>query len=97
MLQNRLKTIYANSTVTVTQDYGFNLFAYAAQNPDKVLLREIPDIESLKRILFIPTRRRRDGEGFLAETATFLGLQAAVGDEELLIYLAEVRTITRCG
>lgn len=97
LLQNRFKTIYANSTVTVTQDYSFNLFAYAAQHPDKVLIREIPDLDSLKRVFFVPTARRRDGEGFLAETATFVGLQVAVGEEELLVYLAEVSGINDGG
>jgi hypothetical protein len=54
----------------VTQDYTFNLLSFASFSPD-LLIRERDDIDSLKRIVYIPQHRRRDGDGFVAEAVVF--------------------------
>jgi len=89
-LQHRFKTLYPNETITVTQARGFNLFRYASEQSDKVMIREMPDVDAIKRIVYFPSMRRRDGDGVLSETLTFAGYNVAFGDAELKVYVATV-------
>lgn len=95
-LQTTIASLYPNSTLVVTQDYRFNPFAYAAQHPDKVVIREMTEeIESLKQVVYIPRLRRRDGDGVLGEVDSFNGYRIAWGDHELVVIVASVRSILR--
>ena len=87
-LHNSLSDIYANDSVTVTQSPYFNPFRYAAEQSDKFLVRELTDIESLKQVVYIPSFRRRDGDGILAESSSFAGYQFAWKDQELKAIVA---------
>lgn len=90
LLQTRFKDLFPNETITVTQDRVFDLFRYASGQPDKIIIRDIPNVESIKRIVYFPSMRRRDGDGVLAESLTFAGYDVAFGDEELKVYVATV-------
>lgn len=42
-------------------------------------------------MVFFPSLRKRDGDGVLAESATFAGYQIAYEDVELKAFVAQVR------
>ncbi|ORX34537.1 P-loop containing nucleoside triphosphate hydrolase protein [Kockovaella imperatae] len=80
--------MYPNSSVTVSQDYLFNLFGYAAAHPDKIILKEMDEVQTIKSEIFIPAMSRRDGEGRLVENVLFAGYRVAFGNQEMIIYTA---------
>ena len=82
-LHTRLAEIYANSSLTVTQSYYFNPFKYAAEQPGKLILRELDNVQTIKRIVYLPARRRRDGDGLIGESTSFAGYRLAFGNEEV--------------
>lgn len=71
-LHNELKRIYSNSSITVTTSGAFNLLAYAGQTEDPILMREL-EMDSLKRLVYIPPASRRYGSGVVAESIEFGG------------------------
>lgn len=91
LLQTRFNEIFSNDTVTVTRDYQFNLFRYAAEQPHKVIIRPTEDVESIKQVMFLPSIRKRDGDGVLVESVTFAGYQVAYEDVEFKVFVAQVR------
>ena len=82
--------MYPNSTVTVTQDYRFNLLQFARENSDQVLIRPLDDLEMIKRVVYLPALRRRDGDGFVAESLVFGGYTVAWGEHEMTAIVASV-------
>ena len=95
-LLDRFRQLYPNSSITISQDYQFNLFSYAAAHPDKVLIQEIEDVRTIKNEIFIPALRRRDGGGILAENVLFGGYRVAFEDQEMVVYTASVGAASQC-
>jgi hypothetical protein len=91
-LQSTISRLFPNSTLTVTQDFNFNLLGFAASNPDKIVIRELEDLESLKKVSFIPPRRRREGEngGSLVQGVILGGWRVGWGDQEVVAIVASV-------
>ena len=80
----------------MTQDHNFNLLRYAASSGHTVLVRELEDLSSIKRVLFLPPLRRRDGDGVVDETVVFAGYEVAWEEHEFTAIVASVsgRVIT---
>ena len=77
--------------MTVTQDSRFQLLAYAANAPDgNILVRQMDDVEILKRTVYINSPRRRDGDGKVVDMILFAGYEIAWGDKEFTAIVATV-------
>nr|XP_031861387.1 uncharacterized protein CI109_002991 [Kwoniella shandongensis]KAA5528459.1 hypothetical protein CI109_002991 [Kwoniella shandongensis] len=87
-LQTQITNLYSNSSVVVTQDYNFDIFRYAAGSDGEIVIRELDEIESIKRTVFVKPSRRRDGDGWVGDRVVFGGWEVAWGDEEFKVIVA---------
>ena len=85
-----MRELYPNASITVTQDYTFNPFSYAAAHPNDVLIREMDDVQTIKHEIFLRPARRRDGKGVVAESVVFGGYKIAWGESEMTAIVASV-------
>lgn len=85
-----MRRLYPNSSVTVTKAYAFNLLAYAGQNEDPIIMQEL-EMESLKKLVYIPPASRRYGSGLVAESVDLGGWTVGWRDQELKVIVASVR------
>lgn len=84
-----MKRLYPKSSITVTKSYAFNIMAYAAQSEDPIILQEL-EMESLKKLVYIPPTSRRYGSGVVAESVDLGGWTVGWRDEELKVIVASV-------
>ncbi|WVR04210.1 hypothetical protein IAU60_001210 [Kwoniella sp. DSM 27419] len=84
----QIGSIYSNSTVVVTQDRSFDIVRFAA-GTDGVLIRQLDDIEAIKRVGFIKPRRRQ-GHSEVAEKVVFGGWDVAWKEHEFKVVVATV-------
>ncbi|WWC58894.1 uncharacterized protein I303_101439 [Kwoniella dejecticola CBS 10117] len=87
-LQTQLGTIYPNSSIVVTQNAYFDIFRYAAGSSESIVVRELEDVQSIKKTVFIKPSKRKDGAGVVAERVVFGGYQVAWKDKEFKIVVA---------
>ncbi|KAK8844174.1 hypothetical protein IAR55_006968 [Kwoniella newhampshirensis] len=88
VLQTQISSLYANSSIVVTQDYNFDIFRYAAGSGESIVIRELDDIESIKRAVFVKPLRRRNGDGIVGDRVVFGGWEVAWGDQEFKVIVA---------
>ncbi|WRT64410.1 uncharacterized protein IL334_001342 [Kwoniella shivajii] len=87
-LQTQLSEIYSNSSIVVTQDYYFDIVRFAAGSPESVVIRELDEIASIKKIVFVKPMKRREGIGKIAERVVFGGWNVAWEDKEFKVIVA---------
>ncbi|WWC66134.1 uncharacterized protein I206_100034 [Kwoniella pini CBS 10737] len=87
-LQTQLGLIYPNSTIITTQDTYFDIFRYAAGSSENIAIREIEDIQAIKKTVFIKPQKRKEGSGVVTERVVFGGYQVAWKDKEFKIIVA---------
>lgn len=95
-LHAEMKELYPNSTVTVTRSGAFNILGYAGQSEDPIILREL-EMESMKKLVYLPPASRRFGSGIVAESIDIGGWQVGWRDEELQVIVASVRISSISG
>ncbi|KAI9631717.1 P-loop containing nucleoside triphosphate hydrolase protein [Dioszegia hungarica] len=84
-MQTHIAAIYPNRTLTITQDRNFQLLSYAANAPSgTIMVRQMDDVEAIKRTIYMPSPRRRDGDGSVADGIIFAGYEVAWGEHEFV-------------
>lgn len=89
-LQDQVEKLYPGQTVTVTQEWQFDLLSWAAASEEPVLVQELKGLAMIKRTLFVRPRRRRDGEGTAVEGVVFGGWKVAWRDHEFDVIVGTV-------
>nr|XP_019049576.1 hypothetical protein I302_03365 [Kwoniella bestiolae CBS 10118]OCF28506.1 hypothetical protein I302_03365 [Kwoniella bestiolae CBS 10118] len=87
-LQTQITALYPNSSIVTTDDIYFDIFRFAAGAPESLVIRELDDVESIKRTVFMKPARRREGTGKIAEQVVFGGWAVAWQDREFKIIFA---------
>jgi len=60
---------------------------------EDIVVREIEDIGSIKRVQFARAYRRRDGQGGITEAVAFAGYEVAWGNQEFTAVVAMVSRV----
>lgn len=94
VIQRAVEAQFPKQHVVTTQDWQFNLLRFADNKPDEVLVKELDDIESIKRAVYGRPRNRKD-PGLLLEQMVFGGWQVARGNDEFTVILATVSPQSR--
>ncbi|WVQ61885.1 uncharacterized protein L199_000018 [Kwoniella botswanensis] len=87
-LQTQIAALYSNHSVVTTDDIYFDIFRFAAGDPASIAIREIDDLEPIKRVVFVKPSRRREGEGTVAARAVFGGWEVAWKNKEFKVIVA---------
>jgi hypothetical protein len=73
----------------VTQDRAFDPLRYAAAQSG-LMIKELDDITPLKKVVFIPPLRRRDGDGSVSESTVLAAYTIATESHEFTAIVATV-------
>ncbi|WWC86545.1 uncharacterized protein L201_001422 [Kwoniella dendrophila CBS 6074] len=87
-LQTQISALYPKSTIVATQDFFFDIFRYAAGSSESIAIREVEDIQSIKRVIFQKPLRRKEGAGKVTERVVFGGWDVAWKDKEFKVIVA---------
>ncbi|KAI9632780.1 P-loop containing nucleoside triphosphate hydrolase protein [Dioszegia hungarica] len=84
-MQFHIAALYPNQTITITQERFFQPLAYAKGAPwHTLVVRELDDVESIKRTWYVPSMRRRDGDGVVQDQVVFAGYEIAWGFQSFI-------------
>lgn len=79
----------------MTQDYQFNLLGFAASESDQIIIRELDELETIRKTYYVPPKRRREGAegGVSIQSVTLGGWRVEWGEEELVAIVASVSVV----
>jgi len=88
--QSEIEKLYEGKAMVVTNDFSFQLLAYAAEHSSEVKVTSDDAFETIKSAIYLPPRKRLDGRGVLYEQVWFAGYKVQVGDDEFTGIVASV-------
>ncbi|KAH8930101.1 P-loop containing nucleoside triphosphate hydrolase protein [Atractiella rhizophila] len=89
-LYHQLRSLHPNHALVVTNDYRFNLFAYASAPDSQLAIRFLPApplSSNLIRKVYAPSGKRSEGPGVVLSDVMFGAFEVHWAGEEFVAYL----------
>ncbi|WWD17605.1 hypothetical protein CI109_102046 [Kwoniella shandongensis] len=92
-LYDEISSLFPNLSVTITQNYNFDLKRYAKESPESVVFKHLDNLQAVSKVQYRRPKRRRDGEGQLRDEVIFGGWDLTWRGKDFKIILAKWKEV----